>query len=438
MHKYFAIISSLLIFSGMSTAQKTGNSPYSRYGIGDIDRSGFSFNRAMGGISTGLRKANFVNYLNPASYTSQDSMSFVFDLGGSYNYKALQTTTQEARNYIGNVDYLAASFPVSKRWAASFGLVPYSRVGYSYKESEVITDPYGFSKNPIYTYTGSGGVYQAYVGTAVKLFNRLSLGVNASYLFGSINHDYSITYPTSQTKVFETFIERDIRVGDIMLNYGLQYEARLSEKNKIIVGLTFDNATNVKARYNYLYYANYRGSNVSYPSSNDTITKNTGAISSIQVPSNLGIGLSYCYDNRLIVGFDYHMQDWSKARFHDSIDLAMKASNSVRFGLEYTPVYNITSARSYFETVHYRLGAQYNNTNLLLNGESITDFRISAGIGLPIPSGPLYKKVRNEFSIAAELGQRGTTANNLIRERYCMITCSFRFYEFWFYRRKYD
>ena len=55
--------------------------PYSLYGIGEISKQGTAMNRAMGGIGTGLRDNRFINYMNPASITERDTLSFMLDFG---------------------------------------------------------------------------------------------------------------------------------------------------------------------------------------------------------------------------------------------------------------------------------------------------------------------------------------------------------------------
>src|SRR5687768_9369456 len=46
------------------------NSPYSRYGIGDLVPSTHIIGRAMGGISAGYNDVLSINLNNPASYSS--------------------------------------------------------------------------------------------------------------------------------------------------------------------------------------------------------------------------------------------------------------------------------------------------------------------------------------------------------------------------------
>jgi hypothetical protein len=62
-------------------AQSGTNSPYSQYGFGELTEQSTGFNRGMNGVGIGYREHNQVNFLNPASYSAVDSMSFIFDVG---------------------------------------------------------------------------------------------------------------------------------------------------------------------------------------------------------------------------------------------------------------------------------------------------------------------------------------------------------------------
>jgi hypothetical protein len=64
-------------------AQSGTNSPYSAYGLGELADQTTGFNRGMNGVALGFREHNQVNYLNPASYSAIDSLSFIFDMGFS-------------------------------------------------------------------------------------------------------------------------------------------------------------------------------------------------------------------------------------------------------------------------------------------------------------------------------------------------------------------
>ena len=81
---YLLLVLLMVVFQGVK-AQNTDAlgtfTPYSLFGIGEIERQGTAFNRAMGGIGVGIRDNRFINYLNPASITARDTLSFMLDIG---------------------------------------------------------------------------------------------------------------------------------------------------------------------------------------------------------------------------------------------------------------------------------------------------------------------------------------------------------------------
>ena len=64
---------------GMAVAQNNTNSPYTRYGYGQLAEIGSANSRAMGGTAYALRDPLHVNSANPASYSAVDSLTFIFD-----------------------------------------------------------------------------------------------------------------------------------------------------------------------------------------------------------------------------------------------------------------------------------------------------------------------------------------------------------------------
>jgi len=73
-----SLLFGLVLFPVMLFAQFNNNttSPYSRFGLGDLQ--GYSFGRtaAMGGASLASRNNMQINTSNPASYTAVDSLAF--------------------------------------------------------------------------------------------------------------------------------------------------------------------------------------------------------------------------------------------------------------------------------------------------------------------------------------------------------------------------
>ena len=69
------------LYVAPAIAQSGTNSPYSQYGLGQLSEQTSGFNRGMNGLGLGFREHNQVNYINPASYSSIDSLTFIFDAG---------------------------------------------------------------------------------------------------------------------------------------------------------------------------------------------------------------------------------------------------------------------------------------------------------------------------------------------------------------------
>ena len=81
--RYQRLINACLfcIMATITMAQTSTNSPYTRYGLGELSDQHFGNSKAMGGIAYGLRNGLQVNAANPASYTAIDSLTFIFDIG---------------------------------------------------------------------------------------------------------------------------------------------------------------------------------------------------------------------------------------------------------------------------------------------------------------------------------------------------------------------
>ena len=85
----------------------------------------------------------------------------------------------------------------------------------------------------------------------------------------------------------------------------------------------------------------------------------------------------------------------------------------------------------YWKRATYRAGLHFENTGLEVNNETINEFGISFGVGLP---------VGNYFSnanVGLEFGKRGTTNQNLIQENFVNLQISLSLNDRWFQKLKY-
>jgi len=409
-------------------AQTNTNSPYTRFGLGQMSQTGFDRGRAMGGIGLGLRDNNHLNYLNPASFSASDTMSFLFDFGVMGSYTTLETSQMSSNYFAGHLDHIALAFPITKWWSASVGVLPYSKVGYSIKEE---TDDPNIGLID-YLHTGNGGINQLYLGTALEFFNAISIGANFKYLFGSIDLVRSIDFPEENYFSSPETESRTI-VNDFVVNLGLQYHQMIGGKFELTLGVIFDiksglNAENTLIKRNVFLGTSVAISDSTYLDPVFILEESTRA-GKIVIPQNLGAGFSIKYDNRFVLGLDYYEQDWTNSTFFNE-KAPFAKSNSIRAGLQVIP--NPRATRGYYNLISLRAGAHHTNSYLQLKGSQLKDSGISFGVGLPLRGG------KSSFNLAFELGRRGTLENDLILENYKFLSFSLTLYDIWFMKRKFD
>ena len=175
--------------SATALAQSGTNSPYSQYDLGLLSANGSGFNRGMNGLGLGFHSHNQVNYMNPASYSSLDSLSFIFDAGLSGQITNFQENSvrKNAKNAV--FDYVVAGFRIAKHVGVSFGVLPYSTIGYNYSSTKNLNDRDAFPSTEVgtSTYEGKGGLHQVYLGAGWEPLKGLAIGANIGYLWGNYN-----------------------------------------------------------------------------------------------------------------------------------------------------------------------------------------------------------------------------------------------------------
>ena len=183
-----------------SQNSSTTSSPYSRYGIGDLNPQLLPQNMAMGGIGTAIGLINgysSVNPINPASYSSIGLTTIDVGLYGSV-FTLNQTGQTSQRDASFRLSHITFGIPVTRNSALAFGLMPYSEVGYNY--TQTLARGYGSSSpadtnRTLLSYRGEGGLSKAFLGYGFSLFRSLRLGANVSYIFGNMKQFNSTEFP---------------------------------------------------------------------------------------------------------------------------------------------------------------------------------------------------------------------------------------------------
>ncbi len=434
----------LLLFPAQLRAQDDdplagiGYSPYSLFGFGDLVRQGTTYNTMMGGIGIGDRNVRNINILNPAGITARELKSFMVDFGlenrnviyegnAARSISPTASGVQRSASNTFNMHNLVVSFPIASQGAFKFGIMPYSSVNYDFEAHETSDELIASVGDITYTRTGRGGLYKAFLGAGVTLFDRLSLGIDANYYFGRIVRSSSATFENATSYRYLETGWRD-NVSCFGAKAGLQYSQPLTKALVATVGVTYDFNTKLRGSQTRFAYGEY--------SATDTIYHKVSNLENYAIPGEIGAGITLRYSDQWMIGFDYTRQDWSKVDFggYPGVDFSTGVAQNFRAGFEVTPNrYDVRSGFGHFlRRVTYRGGAYHERSFMQLGGHPVAATGITLGFGLPV------FRYYNSLNLGVDIGQRGTLKSNQIRERYFLITISFNLHDIWFIKPLYN
>lgn len=401
----------MLLMAGTfaANAENREMSPYSKYGYGLLTDNASSAQRAMGGVGYAMSNGRQINVMNPASYAMCDSLTFLWDIGLGFSSLKSKEGETTGKAFGGGLDYITMQFPLSKRVGGSFGLIPYSSVGYAFG-SEL--------KSGAQLRQGEGGINQLYVGLAYRPIDIVSVGFNFSYNFGSsINDAYTYTSDAAAS-----LFERVIDVRDWGLQFGVQLSKVFAKKHRATLGVTY---TPQKSLHGTVWALKYDATN---DSKTDTISysKLGGDFST---PHSIGIGLNYTYDDRLTVETDLTWQNWKNAKFKDEPNFDTNVfNNRTKFaaGLQFIPKLR----GKYLQRINYRIGGHYTNDYITVRGSNVREYGVSVGFGLPSN----FSKTMVNLSFGYK--HRYSSPVTYIAEDFFNITIGVNFNEMWFWKNK--
>lgn len=400
-----------------------GYSPYSVYGVGNLHNGGTAWNRGMGGVGIATRNKRFVNTTNPASLTARDSLSFMSDFTLSSRLSLYSEGDKTGFNTTFNLENFVISFPMWKNSAFIAGLSPFSDVGYSITDYEV--DYY--TNYRTFKTSGNGGLYQVYAGAAYTLWNRLSLGVQGSYIFGNINKKASTVNSDSS---FMDFASGDsLQVNNFSLKAGLQYEQKLSTKSYLTLGATYRMSTPFGGhRIHYLTNGSFSRTREEHLIKEDKL----------YLGEEIGAGVSFRNSDVWSAEINYIRSDWSNSNFSnvkgfsnvgESVTFTSGIGQSIKAGFEITP--NRNDIRYFFKRCTYRAGAYYDSSYYMVNGSHVDAIGITMGMTLPV------FRWYNGLTIGVDMGQRGLSGSQ-VKERYVGFNLGMNMFDIWFKKPMYE
>ncbi|MBT8304670.1 MAG: hypothetical protein KJP09_09390 [Bacteroidia bacterium] len=423
------------LFVSFSFAQQGTTSPYSFYGIGSLKFKGTVENRSMGGLSI-YTDSIHMNLRNPASYGGLNLSSYggesrpvKFTVGGGSSGVNFKTNDSEESSSSTSFDYLAIGIPIGKL-GVGLGLLPYTSVGYKIGagDPEMLTN----------RYNGSGGLNKAFFTVGYQLNKNFSIGVDANYDFGNIqNSAIEFVYDDEDNLVqYQSREDNRSDLSGLNYNFGFSYKGMINEKLQLTSGFTYTPKSTLVSKNERtiatLVINDLTGVEAVVNSIEEDL-ESRGLQETDQIlPSRVSFGIGFGQPKKWFMGAEYASQKTSQFsnRIFTIENATFEDASTFSFGGFYIPKYN--SLSSYLQRVVYRAGIRFENTGLNINTESINEFGISFGVGLPVG------RAFSNANLGFEIGKRGTTNQNLIQENFFNFSLSLSLNDRWFVKRKYD
>ncbi|MEY3421415.1 MAG: hypothetical protein RIR48_1707 [Bacteroidota bacterium] len=441
---FLAII--LCVFTLPGNAQNNDNSPYSRYGIGDLADPNLNHTRQMGGLGASYMDGFHINLVNPASYAFLNSTAF--DVGIFAKRTQLKDSRAQNTFWSGNLEYLSLAFPLRNpineiydnvkrdyKLAMAFALMQHSSVGYNIAAADSTSTGQRYTRN----YQGGGGTYKVLWGNALK-YKNVSFGLNLGYLFGKLKYENRLEFSSTEFAYSDLF-GNDFNMKGFLWNAGVMYTDIMNKKSiesnktvspkRISIGIHANSATSFSTEYtlNHILLQQLPGNIFN----TDTVSVKDSISGKGKLPAEFGIGATYYSGEKFSFGFNYNTSLWSNYFNEANGDKAgaLKNSQRVSVGGHFRPDYK--SFDNFFDRVYYRYGVYYASDPRVINGTQIEAYGITFGVGMPF----VFQRKVSHMNLGFDLGMRGN--NTPISEKFVKISLGVTFNDDeWFLKRKYN
>tara|TARA_B100001758_G_C18406812_1_gene612651 strand:+ start:97 stop:1452 length:1356 start_codon:yes stop_codon:yes gene_type:complete len=450
--KSSSLILVFLIYTFFSSAQNISTSAFSVFGLGDKEDVKHPVFQATGKVAGIHVDSTILNFHNPASYSSLSPGKILFStsLTGRFSF----VNDQESNVYqpSSSLHHFALALSFKKHFGLCFGLRPYFSKGYSFSNEQ-----YTGLDSLIHTYEGRGNSQLLFLGLSTNLIKwkgtHLSIGGNVAYLFGSLQNTRTSAIVSSSSNAGGIELSSEA-FSSLYYNFGLYFNQKLSENHALKLAFCLEPSQKLRSTYSKsLFYSE----NIYDPSIFDTLSNSVCSIGNCDTQIPLEMDFSFAYaikfngrvvnnkkrlsELKLIAG--YRQSDWSSYVPNDDSynNIQFSKSRSLGFGLQFIPEMKYLEKAlitSWYERIYYRTGYFQNTLPYKIDGNEITDFGMTFGIGLPI----VIQQSLSSVNFGVVLGNRGSGITNEVDEKYIGINFGLILspsnFGRWFRKRKLD
>ena len=417
-----------VLFIKFSFAQNSTASPYSLGGLGDVTFKGNVINRMMGGVSV-FSDSIHANLNNPASLGELKLTTFSVGI----HYKNTQITSSDSKDdsRTGSLDYIAVSIP-TKFFSFSFGVIPYSSVGYRLQANDLSNQ----DEIVVSRYEGRGGTNKSFLTVGFKLLNFLSLGGTVNYNFGKISTQIS---NQNENIDYGTFLTSESSLSGLDYEIGSHMKLNLS---KIFLEsfFTFKPTNIINSRNKRVYFTrSLQSQNIGDIKELDLATSELDIVK-LKIGKSYKYGVSINKDKKWFIGTQYTFANSEnfKNDFLRQENISYENANSVSFGGFFIPDYS--SITDYWKRIVYRVGFRSENTGIKIDNNLLKETVYS--IGGSFPMGGYYSANNvsgfSNLNIGFEFGSRGINSKSLVKETFWALRIGLSLNDLWFIKRKYN
>lgn len=418
------------------TTQAVGQSSndgslYSRFGIGELQSFSSSQIEAMGGVGFALHSLNYANLSNPGTWSDQ----ILTRASAGFTYQNVSITNaagDESRLTSGYLNGVRFSFPIlERRLGVVLGFVPYSRVSYRVQQDGTLflEDPDPDTLAYAIDFEGSGGLQSLTGGFGYRFNRHVSIGLALDGIFGIIENGRRTSF--IGTGAGDQFVDANVSAATQLFGLAGKVGVLLStsrlfgEQDFVTFGATFTTP------------ATLSGDRVRTLGEDlDRDTLGTAVSGDVHLPWRLAAGMAYQPDPRWTVVAGGRFEPWTDFESdlpfpgYAPADGASEAVLSDRIqaggGVEFMPA-GTDQLAPYLGRVAYRLGFAFDRSYISPDADvNIRTLAVTGGLSLPT------RLSGTRLDVNIQVGTRGSTEADLVRDRFLRLSASVNIGERWF------
>jgi hypothetical protein len=406
----------VLSFVSLQGYSQNMNSPYSIYGVGDIDNRVYNRTSGIAGTGLAIKSGSSLINNNPAAISGLPGSFYMINIAAvgktiQFSGEGINETNRQNKNFW--LKEITLGVKINKFWASSIGFKQFSNVNYLFNGSKSVI---GSNERYSAVYDGNGGLNDYYWTNALSIGKHFSLGIKSSIIAGSINQTETITNDAATSSV-ET--KQQDYFGSPRFEYGAIYSSAINKKWDFSIGGKF------------IYKTKLPSNRTLTVTENSTVIENDKYLQTnrFYLPETSGAGISIVHNKKTTFAADYTYENWSPLNISGN---GWRLVNSSRLsaGMEFAN--HINQWGQTIEKNYFQFGGFISNSYLRVHNTAVNEFGITAGMGGKLNSSLLY-------SISLEGGQRGTTKGSLVKENFFQLTIGLTYRDFLFSKgKKYD